>query len=39
MRDSYIGKIKNSGQQVVNAPNLKRDSNKSVVRNGEDLRK
>ena len=39
MKDwGYIGRIKSGGQQVVKAPVLKRDSNKSVVKNGDDLR-
>lgn len=38
MAEGYIGRIKAGGQQVVKAPNLKRDSNKSKVKNGGDLR-
>lgn len=35
----YAGRIKNTGQQQVKAPNIKKDSGgKSVVHKGGDLR-
>jgi hypothetical protein len=34
----YIGKIKNSGSQVVKAPNQVTDAKKGTVKKGEDLR-
>ena len=37
-KNGYIGRIKSGGQQIVKAPNVKRDENKSVVRGGGDLR-
>ncbi len=34
----YIGKIKNSGTQVVKAPNQVADAKKGTVKTGSDLR-
>lgn len=37
-KSGYIGKIKNSGTQVVKAPHQSTDSKKGTVRTGRDLR-
>lgn len=38
-KSGYIGKIKNSGTQIVNAPNqVKPGKGKSTVKTGTDLR-
>lgn len=37
-KNGYIGKIKNGGTQVVEAPNQHTDPKKGKVQKGEDLR-
>lgn len=37
-KQSYKGRIKNGGSQVVKAPNLVRDTPKGAVKTGSDLR-
>lgn len=37
-KSGYIGKIKNSGSQVVKAPNQIKDLPKGTVKTGTDLR-
>lgn len=36
--NGYLGKIKNSGTQIVNAPNQTVDPKKGTVKTGTDLR-
>ena len=38
MSNGYIGKIKNSGSQVVKAPNQTTAQKKGTVKTGNDLR-
>lgn len=38
MESGYIGKIKNGGTQVVQAPNQTADPKKGTVKTGTDLR-
>lgn len=37
-KSGYVGKIKNSGSQVVKAPNQIKDQAKGTVKTGKDLR-
>ena len=37
-KSDYVGKIKNGGTQVVNAPNQHTDPKKGTVKTGNDLR-
>ena len=37
-KSGYIGRIRNTGSQVVKAPNQSTDSKKSTVKTGTDLR-
>ena len=37
-KSGYIGRIKNSGSQVVKAPNQTTDAKKGTVKTGSDLR-
>lgn len=37
-KNGYVGRIKNSGTQVVKAPNQITDSKKGTVKTGSDLR-
>jgi hypothetical protein len=38
MAEGYIGKIKNSGTQIIKAPNQISDVKKGKVKSGDDLR-
>lgn len=38
MGNGYIGKIRNTGSQVVQAPNQQTDGKKGTVKTGKDLR-
>lgn len=37
-KSAYVGKIKNGGTQVVQAPNQRTDAKKGTVKTGKDLR-
>jgi len=37
-KSGYVGRIKNSGSQVVKAPNQVKDQPKGTVKTGNDLR-
>lgn len=37
-KSAYAGKIKNSGAQIIKAPNQSTDAKKGTVRTGKDLR-
>lgn len=37
-KSGYVGRIKNSGTQVVKAPNQSTDPKKGTVKTGKDLR-
>ena len=37
-KSGYIGRIKNAGNQVVQAPNQSTNEHKGVVKTGNDLR-
>lgn len=37
-KSGYVGKIKNAGQQVVNAPNQVTNPKNGAVKTGKDLR-
>lgn len=38
MADGYIGKIKNGGTQIVQAPNQTTDPKNGTIKTGSDLR-